>query len=225
MTMKNKNLLSASIISGRPLDLNSDLDELSKSQIDLIHFDVMDGVFVPRYGLFPEYLEDIKRKINVLVEVHLMAVDPEKYLNEFVDSGADIITPHIESTNHIHRVINKIRSFKALPGVALNISTPISSLEFILEDLHLVTIMAINPGIKGHSVIEKVYSKIEQLRKTIDKKGLDTLIQVDGGVNFNTASKMNSAGADILVCGTGTIFNQNESLSRKIKELRNLING
>lgn len=205
------------------MHLESDLNELNLAKIDYIHFDLMDGNFVPRYGLFPEYLEDIKFLTEYPIEVHLMAYNPEDYLPLLVESGAHIITPHIEALVHPHRTITEIQKLSALPGLALNISTPLCVLDHVLEELHLVTLMAINPGIKGHGLIEQIFKKIESLRQIIDQKGLRTLIQIDGGVDFKTAKRMIEAGADILVCGTGTIFRKEESISKQLETLRQVI--
>ncbi len=212
--------LAASIICGNPLSLEADLAALDKGGIDYIHFDMMDGVFVPRYGLFPEYLKAIRAKTNVPIEIHMMVENPEPYIQELVDAGATIITPHIEPLHHVHRTVSRIKAAGAQAGLALNPGTPLTSLDNILEDLDLVMLMAINPGIVGHKLIPSTYKKIEALRAKIDETGKDIIIEIDGGVTPESGKEMVKAGANMLVCGTGTIFQPPALLDEKICEFR-----
>ena len=212
--------LSASIISGKPCNLKEDLHEINLANMDFIHFDMMDGDYVPRFGLHPEYLVDIKKHSSIPVEAHLMLTRPDAYIPLLVESGADIIIPHIEPLLHANKTINLINDMGITAGIALNIATPLSNVEYVLEDVKFVTLMAINPGIKGHEIINTIFRKVTELKTMIKNKGLEVLIQVDGGVNIETAPKLINAGADILVCGASAIFNQNVSLSTKCKELR-----
>lgn len=212
--------LAASIICGNPLNLHKDLAALKKGGIDYIHFDVMDGVFVPRYGLFPEYLRAIRSKTNIPIEVHLMVQNPEPYIQDFIDAGANIITPHIEPLLHAHRTIMKIKNAGAQAGLALNPGTSLSTLDYVLEDLDLVMLMAINPGIVGHKLIPRTMKKIADLRKRIDETGKDIFLEIDGGVTPESGRKMVEAGANMLVCGTGTIFQPPAPLDRKIRSFR-----
>lgn len=212
--------LAASIICGNPLNLEADLAALEKGGIDYIHFDVMDGVFVPRYGLFPEYLRVIRSKTNLPIEVHMMVQDPEPYIKDFVDSGATALTPHIEPLQHPHRTIMRIKQAGVQAGMALNYGTALSSLDYILEDLDIVMLMAINPGIVGHKLIPGAMRKIADLRKRIDQIGKDIVIEIDGGVTPESGIQMKQAGANMLVCGTGTIFQPPARLEDKIAEFR-----
>lgn len=212
--------LAASIICGNPLNLEADLAALEKGGIDIIHFDVMDGVFVPRFGLFPEYLKAIRFKTDLPIEVHMMVQDPEPYINDFVQAGATIITPHIEPLLHAHRTVMKIKDAGVKAGLALNPGTSLSTLDYILEDLDLVMLMAINPGIVGHKLIPRTIEKIADLRKKIEATGKDIIIEIDGGVTPTSGIEMVKAGANMLVCGTGTIFQPPARLEDKIREFR-----
>lgn len=212
--------LAASIICGNPLNLQKDLTALKKGKIDYIHFDVMDGVFVPRYGLLPEYLKAIRSKTNIPIEVHMMVQNPEPYIQDFVDAGATIITPHIEPLPHVHRTVMKIKNAGVQAGLALNPGTSLSTLDYILEDLDLVMLMAINPGIVGHKLIPGTMKKIADLRKRIDETGKDIFLEIDGGVTPESGHKMVAAGANMLVCGTGTIFQPPAKLDAKIRSFR-----
>ncbi|MFZ2187701.1 MAG: ribulose-phosphate 3-epimerase [Candidatus Moraniibacteriota bacterium] len=212
--------LAASIICGNPLNLEADLAALEKGGIDYIHFDVMDGVFVPRFGLFPEYLKAIRSKTDLPIEIHMMVQDPEPYIQDFVNAGATILTPHIEPLLHAHRTVMKIKSAGVQAGLALNPGTSLSSLDSVLEDLDLVMLMAINPGIVGHKLIPRTMEKIADLRKRIDATGKDIVIEIDGGVTPQSGIEMVKAGANMLVCGTGTIFQPPAQLDDKIREFR-----
>lgn len=212
--------LAASIICGNPLSLEADLEALERGGIDYIHFDVMDGIFVPRYGLFPEYLKAIRSKTDLPIEVHMMVQDPEPYIDEFIRAGATILTPHIEPLLHAHRTVMKIKSAGAKVGLALNPGTPLSSLDYVFEDLDLIMLMAINPGIVGHKLIPETMKKIADLRRKIDETGKDIIIEIDGGVTPESGIQMTEAGANMLVCGTGTIFQPPAKLDDKIREFR-----
>lgn len=215
-------LIAASLICANPIDLNSDLNELISGEVEYIHFDVMDGQFVPRYGLYPEILTSIKGKCDIPVDVHMMVDNPEDFIEDFKNAGADYYNFHIESTSHAHRIIKKIEKSGMKPGVALNPATSITELEYIIRDIKMVVIMAINPGIVGHKLIPSMLDKIKDLRHFANEKGNhELLIQVDGGVTFESGKEMIRAGADILVCGTGTIFRpQEDTISNKIKAFR-----
>ncbi|MDI9338243.1 MAG: ribulose-phosphate 3-epimerase [Alphaproteobacteria bacterium] len=221
--MKNPKI-AASLICANPIDIVSDIKELNQENVEFIHFDVMDGSFVPRYGLYPEILTSLKSKTNIPVDVHMMVSNPEDYIQVFKEAGADYYNFHFEATSHVHRIIKKIEIAGMHPGIALNPATPISNLEYIINDIKMVVLMAINPGIVGHKLIPNMIQKIKDLRKfSIENGNLDLLIEIDGGVTFQSAKLMIDAGADILVCGTGTIFKpQEDSISNKIKALRNL---
>jgi ribulose-phosphate 3-epimerase len=215
--------LAASIICGSPLSLEADIETLEKGGIDYIHFDVMDGVFVPRYGLFPEYLRAIRSKTDIPIEVHMMVEDPEPYINDFANAGATILTPHVEPLRHAHRTISRIKSAGVRAGLALNPGTSLSVLDYVLEDLDLVMLMAINPGIVGHKLIPGIMRKIEDMRRRIDATGRDIFLEIDGGVTPESGMRMVRAGATMLVCGTGTIFQPPAKLEEKIREFRSTL--
>lgn len=222
--MKKKPLIAASLICSNPLNLEKDIDEILKGKAEFIHFDVMDGLFVPRYGLYPEILSYLKKKSDVTVDVHMMVQNPEDYIDDFKNAGADYYNFHIEATPHAHRVIKKVQNAGMKPGVALNPATSLTTLDYIMNDLKMVVLMAINPGIVGHKLIPTMLEKISDLRKLAELKGnKELLIQIDGGVTFETGESMIKAGADILVCGTGTIFRpQEDTISNKINEFRKI---
>lgn len=221
--MKKDALIAASLICSNPLDLQNDLNELIKSKVDFIHFDVMDGQFVPRYGLYPEILSSLKKQTNIPVDVHMMVNNPEDFIEDFKLAGADYYNFHIESTSHAHRLVKKIHSAGMLPGIALNPATTISSLDYLVNEIRMVVLMAINPGIVGHKLIPEMLQKIKHLRDYANEKGnKDLLIEIDGGVTFESGKMMIEAGADILVCGTGTIYRPKEdTISNKITEFKN----
>ena len=222
--MPKQPLIAASLICSNPLDLNCDINELIIGKSDYIHFDVMDGLFVPRYGLYPEILTYLKRITDIPVDVHMMVSNPEDYIEDFKNAGATYYNFHVEATNHAHRIVKKIEKAGMLPGVALNPATSLSTLDYLIEDIKMVVLMAINPGIVGHKLIPNMLEKISDLRKLAELKGnKELLIQIDGGVTFETGESMIKAGADILVCGTGTIFRpQEDTISNKINEFRKI---
>lgn len=225
--MKKPIKLCASLICGDPINLEKDLAELQRSNIDMIHFDVMDGQFVPRYGLFPEILRSIKERFDFTVDVHMMTYNSEQYIEDFKKAGADYFNIHIESTKHVGRVIKRIKDAGMKPGIALNPGTPINSLEWIIEDIEMVVLMAINPGIVGHKLIPNIIKKIKELRNYGNQAGNhDLIIQIDGGVTPESIPLMVNAGADALVCGTGTIFRPHEDLiSNKVSQIRTISHG
>jgi len=222
--MQKNPLIAASLICSNPLNLDKDIDEILKGKAEFIHFDVMDGQFVPRYGLYPEILTYLKKKSDISVDVHMMVQNPEDYIDDFKNAGADYYNFHIEATLHAHRIIKKVQNAGMKPGVALNPATSLSSLDYIINDIKMVVLMAINPGIVGHKLIPNMLEKISELREFSKKNGNnELLIQIDGGVTFETGKSMIDAGADILVCGTGTIFRpQEDTISNKIIEFRKL---
>jgi ribulose-phosphate 3-epimerase len=214
--------IAASLICADPLNLMGDLDQLIDSKVDFIHFDVMDGSFVPRYGLYPEILASLRKRTQIPVDVHMMVDNPEDYIQDFKSAGADYYCFHLEATKHAHRIIKKIEIAGMKPGIALNPATPVSDLKYVILDIKMVVLMAINPGIVGHKLIPSMIEKIRDLRAFANEMGnKDLLIEVDGGVTPESAQLMLDAGADLLVCGTGTIFRpQEDTLKNKILEFR-----
>jgi ribulose-phosphate 3-epimerase len=220
-TIKKDFLLSASLICDDFSDLKKTLFLIKKGKVDYIHYDVMDGVFVPRYGLFPEILQTVKKYTKVPVDVHLMVENPEPYIKTFVDSGADIVTVHAESNWHLSRTIKLIKETGAKVGVALNPATSLHVLDYLLDEVDLVMLMAINPGIVGHKLIESTYEKIGALVNKIGDRKI--IVEIDGGVTPESAPRMVQAGANMLVCGTSTIFKQKKPLDKMALTLRHKI--
>ncbi len=217
---ENPYFLSASLICGHPLELVSDLESLKKAGIDSLHFDVMDGQFVPRLGLYPEMLKAITSATNIPVDVHLMIDSPEKYIPVFVDSGADLISFHIEAVDDVKSVVNMVKSAGLKVGVALKVETPLSALDLVMEDIDLVMLMGIHPGILGQRLIPGTLDKISETRDKF-KHRPEVIIEIDGGVTPETAPEMIMRGAHLLVCGTGTIYRPHEdTLENKISLLR-----
>ncbi|MBU3935619.1 ribulose-phosphate 3-epimerase [Patescibacteria group bacterium] len=221
--IKPKFLLSASIICSDFSNLKHDLKLLKKGGIDLIHVDIMDGIFVPRLGVFPEIIKTIKKYTSIPLDLHLMIINPENHIPTLICSGADFISIHAEACPHLHKTVHLIKNYGAKVGIALNPGTSLSVLDYIIEDLDLVVIMGINPGILGQSLIATTYRKISDLKK-ISKSNKNLLIEIDGGVNFETAPKLITQGANILVCGSSTIFNQTQPLNVQINKLHQKIN-
>ena len=223
--MKKNCLLAASLICANPLNMEGDLHQLNESNIDLIHFDVMDGSFVSRYGLYPEILSAVKKKSSIPVDVHMMVNNPEDYITTFQLAGADYFNFHVEATHQISRVIKKIKESGMKPGVALNPATSVHCLEWIMQDIEMVVVMAINPGVVSHPFIPSMLKKITAIREMANQMGnTKLLIEVDGGVTPVTAPDMISAGANVLVCGTGTIFRpQEDTIINKTISLRKVL--
>lgn len=206
--MKKSFEITASLICADPLNLGKAIDEILASDIDYIHFDVMDGVCVPRFGLYPEILSQLRTKTNIPVDVHMMVKDPELYIDTYAKAGANIYYVHVENNTNLHRTLNLIKNSGMKPGIVMNMATPIHVLDYILQDIDYIMLMAINPGIVGHNIIETIYQKIKDVKKHIDNHKIK--IVIDGGVNLESSAKMVNAGADILVCGSSTIFRPKE---------------
>ena len=185
---------------------------------DWIHVDVMDGCFVPNITMGPLVVEAVRRSTALPIDVHLMIESPERYIKDFSDAGADYIAVHQEACTHLHRTIQLIREHGAKPGVALNPATPVESLQWIVDDLDFVLIMSVNPGFGGQQFIPSALEKVAQLRTIIRERGLSTLIQIDGGVNAGTISRISAAGVDVFVAGSA-IFGS-EDYEQTISELK-----
>lgn len=211
--------LAASLICSDMLNLKSDIRSLEDGNIDYIHFDIMDGNFVPRLGLYPEMLKSVRSATSIHIDTHLMISNPESFIPDFIKAGADIVTIHAESTRHLHRAIKLIRDLGARAGVALNPGTSLYVLDYVLDDIDLVMLMAINPGIAGHKLIPRMLEKISELKEKLANYP-NVIIEIDGGVNPESAPKMIKRGANLLVCGTSMIFKPDTNIGQKTKEVR-----
>lgn len=212
--------ISPSILSADFTKLKEEISYLEKGGADYIHLDVMDGNFVPNISFGPPVIKSIRGITNIPLDVHLMVDRPERYIKDFYDAGADIITIHEEATTHLHRTIGEIKSFGLKVGVSLNPATPLENIEYILEYIDMILIMTINPGFGGQKYIKSMDRKISDLRKIIDNRNLDILIEVDGGIKLDNAKAVLDLGADILVVGSG-IF-EAEDVVERTKMFKNL---
>ena len=197
-------IVAPSILSADFSRLGEEIDSVSAAE--WVHVDVMDGRFVPNITIGPLVVKAIRPHTDKLVDCHLMIEDPDNYVADFAAAGADLISVHAEASRHLDRSIQAIKQTGAKAGVALNPHTPEAVLDYVLEELDLVLVMSVNPGFGGQSLIQRVFPKIERIRSRIDALGLDTLIQVDGGVKVHNAAEFTSAGAHVLVSGSG-VFN------------------
>ncbi len=213
-------LIAPSILSADFNNLGKDIEMINRSEADYIHFDVMDGVFVPNISFGIPVIESVNRIAKKPLDVHLMIVNSDHLIEPFVKAGASIVTVHYEACKHLHRTIQLIKSFGAKAGVSLNPHTPVSLLEDVIEELDIVLLMSVNPGFGGQKFIERTYDKVKKLRKMIDTSNSECLIEIDGGVNYETGKKLYEAGANILVAGS-FVFNA-ENPTETIKGLKTL---
>lgn len=199
--MKNVRI-APSVLAADFANLQRDIELINASQADWFHIDIMDGVFVPNISFGMPVLEAITKHASKTIDVHLMIVDPDRYIKTFKQLGADILTVHYEACTHLHRTLQAIKAEGMQAGVALNPHTPVHLLEDVIQDIDMVCIMSVNPGFGGQSFIENTYAKIAQLKALISKKGANTLIEIDGGVTDKNAVALANAGADVLVAGS-----------------------
>lgn len=212
-------LIAPSILAADFANLQKEVEMLNASQADYIHVDIMDGVFVPNISFGIPVTEAIHKHSKKPLDVHLMIVNPDQYLQSFRNAGAQIITVHYEACNHLHRSLQAIRGLGAKAGVAINPHTSVGLLEDVLEELDLVCIMSVNPGFGGQKFIENTYSKVSRLKDMILSKGIQTQIEIDGGVNLQNAPKLIEAGADVLVAGS-FVFSSNDPIAT-IQKMKN----
>jgi ribulose-phosphate 3-epimerase len=211
--------ISPSILSSDFTRLGEEITTVEKAGADLIHIDVMDGHFVPNITIGPLIVKAAKRITGLPLDVHLMISDPDRYIDDFVQAGADIITVHVETVYHLHRTVQVIKKTGVQAGVALNPATQVETLDYILNDIDIVTIMSVNPGFGGQKFIPEALSKIKTVRSMIDRRKLSTEIEVDGGINKKTIKDVYRAGANIFVAGSA-IFLEND-YKKVIDTMRN----
>lgn len=198
--MKNT-IIAPSILAADFANLQRDIEIINNSEADWFHIDIMDGVFVPNISFGMPVLEAITKHTKKTIDVHLMIIDPDRYIQTFADLGANVLTVHYEACNHLHRTLQAIKAAGMKAGVAINPHTNIDLLEDVINDIDLVCVMSVNPGFGGQSFIENTYSKIEKLRNLITLKNATTIIEIDGGVTNRNAAQLVAAGADVLVAG------------------------
>ena len=215
-----KHLIVPSVLSADFANLQKDIEMINRSQADWFHIDIMDGVFVPNISFGFPVLKAIQKHASKPLDVHLMIVDPDRYLQEFKQAGAENITVHIEACTHLHRTLHAIKDLGCRAGVAVNPHTPVTLLEDIIEDIDLVCLMSVNPGFGGQKFIENTYKKIRTLRTMASGKNDALLIEIDGGVSNQNALKLIQAGADVLVAGNAVFSAPDPVL--EISGLKNL---
>jgi ribulose-phosphate 3-epimerase len=199
-TMKNT-LIAPSVLAADFANLQRDIEMINNSEADWFHIDIMDGVFVPNISFGMPVLEAISKHAKKTIDVHLMIIDPDRYIKTFADLGSNILTVHYEVCNHLHRTLQAIKSEGMKAGVAINPHTNVSLLEDVIKDIDMVCIMSVNPGFGGQSFIENTYKKIKELKAIITRNNASTIIEIDGGVTNKNAVQLVEAGADVLVAG------------------------
>ncbi|WP_300569926.1 ribulose-phosphate 3-epimerase [Flavobacterium sp.] len=200
--MSKNTIIAPSVLAADFANLQRDIEMINNSEADWFHIDIMDGVFVPNISFGMPVLDAINKHAKKTIDVHLMIVDPDRYIKTFKDLGTDILTVHYEASNHLHRTLQAIKAEGMKAGVALNPHTSVALLEDVIKDIDMVCIMSVNPGFGGQSFIENTYKKIKQLKEIINRNGASTIIEIDGGVTDKNARQLVEAGADVLVAGS-----------------------
>lgn len=214
-------LIAPSILSADFSRLGEEIKAVEEAGADLIHVDVMDGHFVPNITIGPLVAKAVTRSTRLPRDVHLMIENPDAYIADFAKAGSSIITVHAEACWHLHRTIQAIKGFNVQAGVSINPATPLTAIDWILEDVDMVLIMSVNPGFGGQKFIAQSIEKIKVLKKSIEKKGLNTLIEVDGGINLDTIGAVSEAGADIFVAGSAIFGSTN--YAETIRQFKSIV--
>jgi ribulose-phosphate 3-epimerase len=222
--MKSQIKLAPSILSADFARLGEQVAEATKAGADYIHVDVMDGHFVPNITIGPLVVASLRGWTHLPLDVHLMIEHPERYISQFANSGANIITVHVEACPHLHRTIQSIKELKVKAGVALNPATPLSSIEEVIPYVDLVLIMSVNPGFGGQVFIPESLEKIRRLRKVLDDKKLTTELEVDGGITIDNATSIVEAGANVLAVGN-SVFKAKEGITQSLQKIREVAEG
>ncbi|MBW1294222.1 ribulose-phosphate 3-epimerase [Aquimarina litoralis] len=214
-------LIAPSVLAADFANLQRDVEMINNSDADWFHIDIMDGVFVPNISFGMPVLRDIVKHATKTIDVHLMIIDPDRYIKTFADLGSNILTVHYEACTHLHRTLQAIKAEGMQAGVAINPHTNVSLLEDTINDIDLVCIMSVNPGFGGQSFIENTYKKVKQLKEIIDRNNAKTMIEIDGGVTDKNAKALIEAGADVLVAGSYVFKSENPTAT--IKGLKEII--
>lgn len=210
--------IAPSLLSANFYNLQDDLEKLKKADIKYLHLDVMDGNFVPNISFGLPIIKSVRKNTDFILDCHLMIEKPERYLEDFKNAGADILTVHQEATIHLQRTLAEIRRLGMKAGVSLNPSTSEETLKYIMDDIDLILIMSVNPGFGGQSYIEAVNEKIKRVRKMIDESGRDIILEVDGGVNKDNIKRLEALGVDLFVAGSAAF--KNSEIEKNLGELR-----
>lgn len=216
-------LIAPSVLAADFANLQRDVEMINQSEADWFHIDIMDGLFVPNISFGMPVLQAIARHAKKTIDVHLMIVDPDRYIKEFAALGSNNLTVHYEACTHLHRTLQAIKAEGMKAGVALNPHTSVDLLEDVISDIDLVCLMSVNPGFGGQSFIENTFRKVKRLKEIISRNGASTLIEIDGGVTSENAAQLVAAGADVLVAGSFVFKAENPS--ETIKDLKNLANS